>query len=117
MDIQKPKPPVRTRKKKFASVEEVRQPPRQSEFVELSTSDIIVDCNDGGEVRVVSDGVMDKSKNALQKLEEVKEEGEGETLAGNSGVDLYRDDWEVIPDSAANQAEMSRDESCLHPHG
>lgn len=119
---QKPKPPVRTRKKKFFTTDDVKHP-RQSEFVELSTSDIIVDVSSpGGEVRVVSDGAESKEQdgNMLAEVQEEVEEGEDLGSEGVAGeIDLDKDEWEVIPDSAAgdDSQKVIFEERCIHPNG
>ena len=156
--IQKPKPPVRTRKRKFIQSEDGKSPQpsiRQSEFVELSTSDVIVDCGDqgDGEIKVVAFNVADTGKNPLalppenEVLEEDEEhEGEDEEheaenrKSDNKGtnegevearevdgpdlsdheVELDKDEWEVIPVSAASEETLDKkdsDESCLQPNG
>ena len=130
--IHKPKPPVRTRKKKFHIAEDV-PPSRQSEFVEISTSDIVVETGDDGEMRVVSEdvpsaeteqGKMDTVvEDAVQEDREEAESGERNGSDSEnrteSNLDLVdRDEWEVIPDSVTNRDSSGvTDEPCLQPNG
>ena len=113
VSYKKPKPPIRTRKKKFAT-EDVKQVSRQSEFVELSTSDIIVD-EDQSMIR--SSSPVNPPEQRLGDLEEKEEEETSECEVRE--VDLERDDWEVIPDSAAGEEsrQVVMDEPCLQPNG
>lgn len=134
----RPKPPIRTRKKKFITTEDVKQPPRQSEFVELSTSDIIVDFgSQGGEIRIVSDAAGKELKDQEKKMDtliedksqedrdrEEVESGECDEKADSDPEkrtedDLDKDEWEVIPNSATNDdtQRVIMDESCLQPNG
>ncbi len=110
---QKPKPPIRARKKKFIPTEDAKQLPRRSEFIELSTSDIVVDR--GGVVPDEAEEIM---------LQEEKEEVEGTTVSDpdkrtDGEIDLDKDEWEVIPESAASDdsCKVVMDEPCLHPNG
>lgn len=136
----KPKPPIRTRKKKFFTTDDVK-PPRQSEFVELSTSDIVVDASSpSGEVRVLPIGATDvewKEEDATttsttstttsiallevpEEREEVEEEGSDTDLRTERGeIDLDKDEWEVIPDSAAggDSNKGITEEHCIQPNG
>ena len=129
----KPKPPIRTRKKKFITDEELMQNSRQSEFVELSTSDIVIEHeNQGEEVRLVEDvnsKIQEPKLDTLteDKVLEEKEEAAGTETQDDVGavreIDLDRDDWEVIPDSATNSVgsedspHVVMDEPCLQPNG
>lgn len=126
----KPKPPIRTRKKKFFTTDDVKQP-RQSEFVELSTSDIVVEVDSSspaGEVRVVPSaaaGVESQEQDAttlagvLEEREEGEEEGSDTDRRNGGEFDLDKDEWEVIPDSAAgdDSRKVVLEERCIHPNG
>ena len=127
----KPKPPIRTRtrKKKFFA-EEARQNSRQSEFVELSTSDVVVELvGQEEEIRAV-EPVETTQENRLDtvtedKLPEENEENvederqeDGKPSAVEE-IELDRDDWEVISDGAAEDEsrQVIMDEPCLQPNG
>lgn len=135
--ISKPKPPIRTRKKKFFATESVKHPMRQSEFVELSTSDIIVDFgNQGDEIRIVpnvtvssttvesvspeqqqmvtvTEDVVVEEVGGVEDEEEMVEDAEKKTP---KEIDLDRDDWEVI--AAAEDSDTAvMNERCLQPNG
>ena len=116
----KPKPPIRTRKKKFFTTDDVRHP-RQSEFVELSTSDVVVDTSSPtGELHVVpmATGVELKDEDTATTLVEVLEERE-EGAEEGSDADLDKEEWEVIPDSAAGEDSNKgiMEEHCIQPNG
>ena len=123
--LQKPKPPIRarTRKKKFAPTEDSKLATNQNES---SSSDIVQSEVTSDAVSAVED--MDGMKDTAQgsKLLEVKEEAEEEDyeimepIKGDSEVketDLYKDDWEVIPDSATTESRLDTEESCLYSNG
>lgn len=127
---QKPKPPIRTRKKKFCSAEETRQLPRQSEFVELSTSDIVIDASGGihiaGSTEQGVDAINTLVEDKVQEGEEEKEansevvgdDSESDKRTANE-IELDKDEWEVIPDDATNEGSSKGvlDEPCLQPNG
>jgi hypothetical protein len=134
----KPKPPIRQRKKKFFTTDDLKQQQsRQSEFVELSTSDIVVDSSSpSGEVHVLPNvagvllspagvGLKEPDSRAATALPGVPEEGEEEgeqgedqdnPESGRTEVDLEREEWEVIPDSAAENVDVL-EEPCIQPNG
>ncbi len=124
----KPKPTIRTRKKKFISADDVNQNSRQSEFVELSTSDVVIEYgNQEDEVRMVKQVEMRGQEQKLDTLTEDKEKEEDDSIETDrqeyvKEIDLEKDDWEVIPDSAADRGgvesgQVIMDEPCLQPNG
>lgn len=102
---QKPKPPVRTRKKKFLSVDELDQATRQSEFVELSTSDIVEYENEG-------EKITDQKSCIPEEDIEVQEDSTNQI----KGTD--KEEWELISENAAEPVpNVNVEESCLQPNG
>ena len=108
----KPKPPVRTRKKKFATFEPSS---RQSEFVELSTSDIIMEGGgDREDLKIVKEknGVNERGKVCggdpvchLAGDAERKLEADEDGASDDGGIDdseqagaeeLVGDGWELV---------------------
>ena len=124
----KPKPPIRTRKKKYIT-EDLQQNSRQSEFVELSTSDAVVEYQNQDEVRVVEqveamkveEPKMDTltEDRLLEEKEEITEGYRQEDSKTVREIELDKDDWEVISDSAADEESrhVIMDEPCLQPNG
>ena len=119
--------------------DEIKPPPRHSEFVELSTSDIVVSSGPSGEILIVSDpasvepdNLQEQPDNHEYKMDTLPEDVLQEEREEVEAVDDHdRDDdpernqsdrdeeWEVIPDSATN-AESNKlvlDEPCLQPNG
>lgn len=127
----KPKPPIRTRtrKKKFIAEDPI-QKLRQSEFVELSTSDVLAEPGGQEEENHAVEPIETTQENKLDtvvedRLQQVNEEmmeddrQEDSKPATVGEIELDKDDWEVISDGAADDEsrQVIMDEPCLQPNG